>query len=167
MVGRVLEARALEVLIDRVLVVVVVEAVPHRAERHVRPRHLQASWSVRSATSGRPLSRIRTSRSLVAMAGVSDDATSIMEPEVRSRSDRAAIVVVTPILRGSSFGMRPCLPAGLLVACLRASSLPRPLTHTCAVLLSPKCSLQHVQTPDSHSDKRGPPSLPSSPGRPA
>ena len=39
------------------------------------------------------------------MTGVSDDATSIMEPEVRSRSDRAAIAVVTPILlRGS------CLP---------------------------------------------------------
>ena len=32
------------------------------------------------------------------MAGVSDDATSIMDPEVRRRNDRAAITVVNPIL---------------------------------------------------------------------
>ena len=51
------------------------------------------------ALSSRYLSPL-TSRSLVAMAGVSDDATSIMEPDVRRRNDRAAIPVVTPILRG-------------------------------------------------------------------
>ena len=45
-----------------------------------------------------PISTLTCSRSLVAIAGVSDDATSIMEPEVRRRNDRAAIPVVTPIL---------------------------------------------------------------------
>ena len=38
------------------------------------------------------------SRSLAAMAGVSDDATSIMDPEVRMRNDRAAITEVNPML---------------------------------------------------------------------
>ena len=53
-------------------------------------------------------SSVLTSRSFVAMAGVSDDATSIMDPEVRRRNDRAAITVVTPILGGPSVTRRPC-----------------------------------------------------------
>ena len=55
-------------------------------------------------------SSVLTSRSFVAMAGVSDDATSIMDPEVRRRNDRAAITVVTPILGDPSVTMRHGLP---------------------------------------------------------
>ena len=44
MVWRILGTGALEVLVDGILVVVVVEAVPHRAEHHVLPRYLQRRW---------------------------------------------------------------------------------------------------------------------------
>ena len=40
-VWRILGTGALEVLVDGILVVVVVEAVPHRTEHHVLPRHLE------------------------------------------------------------------------------------------------------------------------------
>ena len=61
MVWRILRTRALKILVDRILVVVVVEAVPHRAEHHVLPRHLlsipgfvlqnELMWSSRSFSS--------------------------------------------------------------------------------------------------------------------
>ena len=40
-IWRIFWTGALEVLVDGILVVVVVEAVPHRAEHHVLPRHLE------------------------------------------------------------------------------------------------------------------------------
>ena len=40
-IWRIFWTGALEVLVDGILVVVVVEAVPHRTEHHVLPRHLE------------------------------------------------------------------------------------------------------------------------------
>ena len=76
------------------------------------------------------------------MAGVSDDATSIMEPEVRRRNDRAAIPVVTPILGAGG----PLYENASLSVCLSTSLPPAVL-----IVLSPKCSRLLHSSPDSRS----------------